>query len=387
MLERAIASSTTGSLLRQRLARYPAVALVGPRQCGKTTLARSLGARYYDMEQERDRLRLDLEWADVTSGTDLTVIDEAQAAPEMFPRLRGAIDVSRRRNGRFMLLGSISPALMRDVSESLAGRLTVVELAPLSVAELPPDSRRRLWRCGGYPDGGVLGGDGFPQWQLDYLSLLAQRDLPSWGLAASAQTTQRLFGLLAARHGQLWNASDVGRSLGLSYHTVNAYLDYLEGAYLLRRLHAYSSNATKRLTRRPKVYWRDSGLLHSLVGLGADDDDMTALSAAGASWEGHVIDQVLTALTQLGRRFEASHLRTAAGQEIDLVLRIGSDLCAIEIKLTTRPRRADMNRLDEAAGLIGANRRYLVTRDPERFGDARRMVCDLPGVIDAVTSL
>ena len=384
MLERVIASAASGSLLRERLSRYPAAALVGPRQCGKTTLARSLGGRYYDMEQEPDRLRLDLQWSDVVAATELVVIDEAQAAPEIFPRLRGAIDSERRRSGRFLLLGSISPALMRDVSESLAGRLTVVELAPLSLRELPADAVERLWRCGGYPDGGVLGGQGFPQWQRDYLSLLAQRDLPSWGLPASAQTTQQLFRLLAARHGQLWNASDVGRALGLSYHTVNAYLDYLEGAYLVRRLPAYSTNPAKQLVKRPKVYWRDSGLLHSLVGLVADDD-MTALPAAGASWEGHVIDQVLTALTQIGRDFEAWHLRTAAGREIDLVLRIARELWAIEIKLTTRPRSADMNRLDETADLIGANRRFLVTRQPESFGDAVRTACDLSGIVAAAT--
>lgn len=191
---------------------------------------------YFDMEQEADRLRLDLEWAAVTASSRLVVIDEAQAAPETFPRLRGAIDAERRRNGRFLLLGSFSPALMRDVSESLAGRLAVVELAPLSLRELPADACERLWRCGGYPDGGVLDGRGFPEWQHDYLGFLAQRDLPSWGLPATAQTTRRLFGLLAARHGQQWNASDIGRVLGLSYHTVNAYLDYLEGAFLIRRL-------------------------------------------------------------------------------------------------------------------------------------------------------
>jgi len=179
-------------------------------------------------------------------------------------------------------------------------------------------------------------------------------------------------------------SSDVGRSLGLSYHTVNAYLDYLEGAYLVRRLPAYSANPAKQFAKRPKVYWRDSGLMHSLAGLGADDD-MAAFPAAGASWEGHVIDQVLTALAQVGRDFEAWHLRTAAGREIDLVLRVGRELWAIEIKLTTRPRGADMNRLDQTADLIGANRRFLVTRQPESYGDAVRTACDLSGIVAAAT--
>ena len=380
MLERRIASDSPEGLLLARLAAYPAVALVGPRQCGKTTLARSLGGRYYDMEQETDKLRLDLEWPDAVASEEIVVIDEAQNAPEIFPRLRGAIDADRRRNGRFLLLGSVSPALMRNVSESLAGRLSVVELTPLSWLELPEDAQARLWRCGGYPDGGVLDGQGFPQWQHDYLDLLAQRDLPSWGLPASAQTTRRLFGLIAARHGQQWNASDLGRGLSLSYHTVNAYLDYLEGAFLVRRLPAYHANLGKQLTKRPKVYWRDTGLLHCLLGLSRRDDQI-ALPAAGASWEGHVIDQLMTALRQTGRRIDAWHLRTMDGREIDLVLRVDTELWAVEVKLTTRPRPADMNRLNETADLIDADRRFLVTRRPESFSSGTQMVCDLAGMI------
>ena len=384
MLDRAIVAGGPGSLLRERLSRYPAAALVGPRQCGKTTLARSLGGRYFDMEQEADRLRLDLEWSDITGGSELVVIDEAQAAPAIFPRLRGAIDEDRRRFGRFLLLGSISPALMRDVSESLAGRLSVVELSPLSLGELPPQAAAQLWRFGGYPDGGVLDSGAYPQWQRDYLALLAQRDLPAWGLPASAQTTRRLFGLLAARHGQLWNASDVGRALGLSHHTVNAYLDYLEGAFLTRRLPAYSANPSKRYVKRPKMYWRDSGLLHSLLGVEAGEE-VTSLPAAGASWEGHVIDQILTALAQAGRDFDAWHLRVDGGREIDLVLRVSRETWAVEVKLTTQPRRADMARLGQAADLIGAHRRFLVCRQAETFGDGIHTVCDLPGMLAAIT--
>ena len=222
---------------------------MGPRQCGKTTLARSLGGRYYDLEQGTDRLRLDLEWRDVAVADSLVILDEVQEAPEVFALLRGAIDADRRRKGRFLLLGSMAPALMMRVSESLAGRLSVVELAPLSHAELDADGRERLWLCGGYPDGGVLGGGGFPDWQHDYLNLLAQRDLPSWGLPARSPTIHHLFWMLAATHGQQWNASELGRSLGLSYHTVNDYLDYLEQAFLVRRLPAYHANVRKRLVK------------------------------------------------------------------------------------------------------------------------------------------
>ena len=381
MLPRNIAAAGLDSLLEKRLGSYPAVALVGSRQCGKTTLARSLGGRYYDMEQETDQLRLDLEWDEVARADELVVIDEAQAAPQIFPRLRGVIDSDRRRNGRFLLLGSISPALMKNVSESLAGRLSIVELSPLSLTELPDSVRNRRWRCGGYPDGGVLDGRSFPQWQKDYLSLLAQRDLPSWGLPASPQNTSRLFQLLAARHGQTWNASDIGAALGLSYHTINSYLDYLEGAFLVRRLPGHHANIGKRVTKRPKVYWRDSGLLHALLGFNSDHDLLKA-PGVGASWEGHVIEQVLTALQQSGRYADARHFRTSDGREIDLLIDFGRELWAIEIKLTTRPSRTDMARLNEAADMVDARRRFLVTCSAEQIGDGAQIAANLEKMVE-----
>jgi hypothetical protein len=170
--------------------------------------------------------------------------------------------------GRFLLLGSISPALMTQVSESLAGRLTLVELTPFLQTELRKGFHREsLWLCGGFPDGGVLERERFPRWQRDYLSLLTQRDLPSWGLPARPQTTDRLLRMLTAVHGQIWNASQIGQSLGLSYHTVNSYVDYLEGAFLIRRLPPYRPSIPKRLIKRPKIYWRDTGLLHAQLNI------------------------------------------------------------------------------------------------------------------------
>ena len=246
-------------VLRDRLRDFPAVALVGARQCGKTTLAGSLGGSYYDLEQEDERLRLDLEWPRVMASSDLVVLDEAQSWPEVFARLRGAIDADRARNGRFLLLGSVSPALMREVSESLAGRLALLELTPLSLGELSASDRAGRWLLGGHPDGGVLASARrYPTWQTSYLALLAQRDLPSWGLPARPQATERLLHMLAAAHGQEWNASAIGKSLALSYHTVNDYLDYLEGAFLIRRLPACHADIRKRLVKRPKLHWRDS---------------------------------------------------------------------------------------------------------------------------------
>ena len=374
-------------IVRARLADYPAVAVVGPRQCGKTTLARSLGGRYFDLEQETDRLRLDLTWEEAVGGHDLVVLDEAQAWPEVFRRLRGAIDNDRGRNGRFLLLGSVSPALMTQVSESLAGRLSVIELTPLLWSELTNDrQRQRLWLFGGYPDGGVLNGKRFPVWQGDYLNLLAQRDLPTWGLTARPQTTQRLLRMLAAAHGQDWNASQIGKSLGLSYHTVNDYLDYLEGAFLVRRLPPFHANIRKRLVKRPKVYWRDTGLLHALLNT-RDRDTLLSQPWVGASWEGFVINQVLGTLQSSGRRFDPYHLRTSDQREIDLLVQVDSELWALEIKLTTRPGLEDLARLNANADLVGAHRRFLVCQSGEYFERGPQVVCDLEGMLGCIEGL
>lgn len=372
------------TLLHQRLDDAPAVALVGPRQCGKTTLARSLGGLYFDLEQDQDRLRLDLEWPRLSAGQKLVVLDEAQAWPEIFQRLRGAIDEDRKRSGRFLLLGSIAPSLMRQVSESLAGRLSVVELTPLLLPELSTRaSRDRLWLCGGYPDGGVLAPRRFPQWQQDYFALLTQRDLPAWGLPARPQVTQRLARMLAAAHGQLWNASRLGQSLGLNHQTVSSYLDYLEGAFLIRRLVPYHANLKKRLVKSPKVYLRDSGLLHALLNV-ESRDDLLVQPWVGASWEGFVIDQILGVLSASGKRFEAFHVRTSDQYEIDLVLSFGRELWAIEVKLTTSPAPEDLRRLDKTADLIGAKRRFLVSQTTKVVEGTSTVSCSLPWMLEAL---
>lgn len=379
MLPRKIAS-----VLAQRLQDSPSVALVGPRQCGKTTLARSLGGRYYDLEQEPDRLRLDLEWDAACAGRDLVVLDEAQTMPDIFPRLRGAIDAARRRNGRFLLLGSISPALMRHVSESLAGRLALVELTPLALSELKAEVRReRRWLCGGYPDGGLLNGRRFPTWQLDYLALLGQRDLPNWGLSAPPRTTGRLLRMLAAVNAQQWNPTQIGKSLAVSYHTINHYVDYLEGAFLVRRLDPFHANIRKRLVKRPKLYWRDSGLLHALLGVG-DRRALLQQPWVGASWEGFVIDQALTALQHADRSCQAWHFRTSDQREIDLLLEVDGQLWALEIKLTARARREDMAKLNANADLVGADRRFLVCLRCERIETERQVACDVAGLVEII---
>jgi uncharacterized protein len=357
--------------VRELLREYPAVAIVGPRQSGKTTLARTLGRAYFDLEQDADRIRLDVGWDATLGARGLVVLDEAQTDPALFPRLRGAIDAQRRRRGRFLLLGSVAPALMRQVSESLAGRLAIVELTPLLAIELPALDLDQLWLYGGYPDGGVLGGRRYPDWQRNYVRLLAERDLPVWGLPAKPRETMRLVQMLAASHATLWNASEIGRSLGVSYHTVNSYCDFLEGAFLIRRLPAFAANLKKRLVRSPKLYWRDSGLVHALLG-GPSRGELLSRPWVGASWEGFVIEQLLAAAAANGRSVEASHFRTSDGQEADLILDAGGHRWAVEIKLTSNPSTADLDRLRHVAALAGADRLVLVSRTtaPVRSGPA-----------------
>ena len=376
-------SRVAQTVVEERLRRYPAVALVGPRQAGKTTLAQALSATYFDLEQEADRLRVDLEWPSLVEGLDLVVLDEAQAAPELFPRLRGAIDAHRKKNGRFLLLGSVSPALMHQVGESLAGRLSIVELTPLLAPEVAATKLDDLWLFGGYPDGGILNAGAFPQWQLDYTTLLTMRDLPQWGLSAKPATIERLLRMVAAVHGQVWNASKIGQSLGLSYHTVNDYLDHLRGAFLVRELRPYQANLGKRLSKRPKVYLRDTGVLHSLLGV-HDRTHLLGQPWVGASWEGFVIEQIISCLSIRTATFEPFFLRTSDGYEIDLVIEGGRERWAIEIKLTTAPSTNDLASLRKVAGMVDADRRFLISRVDKAAGNLQERSCSLPDFLELV---
>ena len=357
MLQRLVAH-----LLQKKLEAFPAVALLGPRQSGKTTLAKTFSPVYFDLEQPEDQLRLDLEWENLTHSHQLIILDEAQNAPAVFPRIRGAIDAKRRKNGRFLILGSIAPALMKNVSESLAGRLAICELSPLLLIEAKDKLREDdLWLFGGFPDGGILKRKQFPGWQKDYLTLLAQRDLPHWGLPARPQTTLKFFKMLAALHGQIWNASTVGASMGLNYHTVNRYLDYLENAYLLTRLPPYHANIRKRLIKSPKIFWNDSGLLHALLGA-VNRQTLLSQPWLGASWEGWALNQIVSSLKATGQSFEPYFFRTSDGHEIDLIVEFSKGLWAFEFKLTTSPGPQDFKKLNNISNLIKADKRILVTR-------------------------
>ena len=364
--------------VREKLGKFPAVAVLGPRQSGKTTLAQQLGGHYFDMESEGEQARLDAEWDVLVAGRKLVIIDEAHQAPKVLSRLRGTIDANRKRNGRFLLLGSVSPALMENVSESLAGRLGLVRMTPLILPELKVRQLDDLWLRGGYPDGGIIEADAFPEWQQSYLDVLTMRDLPTWGLPARPQQTLRLLAMLAAVHGQPLNASQLGASLSLDHKTVLCYCDFLEGAFLIRRLGPYFSNIKKRLVKTSRVYWRDSGLLHAIMNVN-DLDHLYRQPWLGQSWEGFVIEQTLAMLTANGKRVQSFFFRTSDGYELDLVLDWGDQRWAIEIKLTSDPSSDMVDRLHKAADMIDADRRILVCRTARKIENDRLLVVNLPG--------
>lgn len=349
-------------IILSRLKLMPSVAILGPRQVGKTTLAKTLSSVYYDLELEEEKLRLDLQWNDIIQSDKTIVLDEAQNHPEIFPRIRSAIDKERKRNGRFLILGSVSPGLMKEVSELLTGRIAICELTPFSIGELGNEKESALWLMGGYPDGGVLQKKNFPVWQKSYLELLAMRDLPLWGMPSKPEATKRFFKMLAASNGTVWNASQIGKSLGITYHTVNSYLDFLEQAYLVRRLQPYHANIKKRLVKSPKIYWRDSGLLHSLFNI-RNTDELIVQPWVGTSWEGWVIEQILIYLNYSDINYDGPYyFRTNDGYELDLILIISGRPYGIEIKLGSSPGPGDLERLKRASDLIGADTRVLVSK-------------------------
>jgi len=372
-------------LVAEKLEKYPAVALLGPRQCGKTTLAKNFGGRYFDMESQGAALRLDSEWDRLMRGEELVIIDEAQCAPEIFPRLRSAIDLERKRNGRFLLLGSVSPALMQNVSESLAGRMGLLSMGPLTYSELSDplgtDCWESLWLRGGFPDGGILDGSSFPDWQKSYLELLATRDLPEWGFPAKPQRTRRLLSMLAAVNAQPLNASELGSALGIDHKTVMGYCDFLEETFLIRRVRPWFGNINKRLVKTPRLYWRDSGLLHALLNV-QNIDHLYNQPWVGYSWEGFVVEQILASLNLFGLSAEPYFFRTSDGIEADLLLDWAGERWAIEIKLTSDPTRTMIKRLQKASELLDASTQILICQTAEEIRSDSLLITNLPSFLN-----
>lgn len=330
--------------LREDLASTPAVALLGPRQAGKTTVAHELAQQsdnvYLDLESELDRAKLASPELYLAERLDrLVVLDEVHRVPGLFPVLRGLIDRARRsgrRSGLYLLLGSASLDLLQQAGESLAGRIAYRELTPFNVQELPEAEHTRLWVRGGFPESYLARTPAASlRWRQDFIRTYVERDIPLFGGRVGSEALRRLWGMLAHQQGALVNASVLARSLALDMRTVNRYLDLLVEMFLVRRLEPWHANLGKRLTKSPKLYVRDSGLLHALLGL-PDEEALLGHPAVGASWEGFVLENLITAA---GTNASAHFYRTSGGAEVDLLLNWPSGECwAIEVKRSLAPK-------------------------------------------------
>lgn len=369
-----------------------AVVLLGPRQVGKTTLALDIGEQrpsvYLDLEREADRAVLtepDL-YLDEQAGK-LVILDEVQQMPGLFASLRGQIDARRRkglRTGQFLLLGSASNVLLNQSAESLAGRVRYVEMPPLLLDEVGSDRLNDLWLRGGFPDSFQATNDRASLTRReDFLRTYLERDIPTLGPRIPAATLRRFWTMLAHAQGGLLNAAALAEGLGVSGQTIGRYMDLLVDLMLVRRLQPWHENAGKRLVKSPKVYVRDSGLVHALLGLGTLEG-LLGHPVTGGSWEGFCLETLIAAAPA---GTEPYFYRTSAGAELDLILRLpGGEVWAIEIKRTTAPKLSRGFHI--AAADIGANRKLLIfagAREVPASEDTRAL--PLSAAVDLLRSL
>ena len=313
------------------------VTLIGPRQCGKTTLAREFlpedSVNYFDLEDPVSLARLDEPMTALASLKGLVVIDEVQRRPDLFPVLRVMVD-RKDYKGKFLILGSASGDLLRQSSETLAGRMETLTLSGFNLDELGCESMALHWLRGGFPLSFLAATETDSMvWRKGFIQALLERDLPQWGVRTSSTALWRFWTMLAHYHGQTWNAAEPARAMGVSESTTRRYLDLLSDAFMVRQLQPWHANLRKRQVKSPKIYIRDSGLLHQLLGLGSERDLMTH-PKLGASWEGYVIEEVLHAVRPDEVFFWATH----QGAEIDLVLRVNGKMLGVECKRTDAPR-------------------------------------------------
>jgi predicted AAA+ superfamily ATPase len=358
------------------LSHFPAVALLGPRQAGKTTLALEVAAQrravYLDLESAADRARLSDPAAYFADHEDdLVVLDEVQRLPELFQTLRGAIDQGRRhgkKTGRFLLLGSAAIDLLQQSGESLAGRISYMELSPFDALEIPEGSLDALWVRGGFPPSFLASNDAISlKWRQDFIRTYLERDIPQLGPRIPAETLRRLWTMLAHNQAELLNAAHLARGLGVDGKTVARYLDLLVDLLLVRRLPAWHRNDGKRLVKSPKVYVRDTGLAHALLGL-RTKDDILGHPVAGRTWESLAIETLIAAAPD---GTQPSFYRTTAGAEIDLVLTLPNQkLWAIEVKRNSAPKVE--KGFHVACADLNPQHRFVVYPGTERFTLAQK---------------
>lgn len=372
--------------VHRALARSPAVALVGPRQVGKTTLARTLlgegAAQWFDLEDPQVEAQLREPLTALRDLEGLVVIDEVQHAPDLFKVLRVLID-RPDSPARFLLLGSASPALLRQSSESLAGRVEVIEAGGFTLDEVGHDQAASLWWRGGFPRSFVAPSDVDSRaWRREFIRTTVERDLPQLGMNVAAPAIYRFWAMLAHFHGQIWNAADPARSLGVNESTVRRYLDWLTQAYLVRQLQPWHVNLGKRQVKAPKIYLRDSGLLHELLGI-ADPQALLRHPKSGASWEGFALDQVL----RIARPDEAYFWATHAGAELDLLMLKDGQRVGVEFKRADAPSMTQSMRiamhdlaLDALYVVYPGTRRYALAQGVEAVPLAALLAVNPPGV-------
>ena len=358
-------------LVRRALKRSRAVALLGPRQCGKTTLARQLvpadSLNYFDLEDPQSLARLAEPATALRPLRGIVVIDEIQRRPDLFPLLRVLLD-RRPLPARFLVLGSASPDLLRQSSETLAGRLETVPLEGFRLSDLGAPAQTRHWVRGGFPLSFTARSEGDSlAWRRQFLQTFLERDIPQLGSSIPAVALRRFWNMLAHYHGQIWNAAELARALAANESTVRRYLDLMTGVFMVRQLPPWFENLGKRQVKAPKVYLRDSGLLHALLGVG-NQRELELHPKVGASWEGYALEEVLKTL----RPDEAYFWATHQGAELDLLLFKGGRRLGVEFKRADAPRlTASMRialsdlRLDELRVVYPGEKRYPLTRGVE----------------------
>jgi predicted AAA+ superfamily ATPase len=348
--------------------RSPVTALLGPRQSGKTTLARAFAqgkpATIFDLESQPDRMRLQNPEMMLDSLQGLVVLDEIQTMPELFEVLRVLVDREdsrEKRRRRYLILGSASPALVIRASESLAGRVEFVELSGFNLAETGNQAWRTLWLRGGFPRAYLAQSDEDSlAWREGFIRTFLERDIPQLGITIPAAAMRRFWTMLAHYHGQVWNASELARSMSVSDKTARAYLDILTGTYMVRQLQPWFENIGKRQVKSPKIYLRDTGLLHSLLGL-VDLYSLAGHPKVGASWEGFVIEQVHQAVRPAEMYFWATH----GGAELDLFMLLNGRRIGVEVKYSEAPRLTPSMR--SAIQVLRLERLWVVYPGEQRY--------------------
>ena len=372
--------------VREAFEVHPVVALTGPRQCGKTTLAHAIAAQepriaYFDLEAAVDRRRLEAPEQALGRLVGLVVIDEAQRAPALFETLRVLAD--RPAGGaRFLLIGSASPTLISGVSESLAGRVGIVDMAGFDLREAGPAAWRTLWLRGGFPRSHLAPSlKASASWRGSFVRTFLERDIPQLGITAPAETLRRFWTMIAHYHGRVWNAAEFARALGAGETAARRYLDVLTGALMVRALPPWFENLKKRQVKAPKIYVRDTGLLHTLLGL-TDEDQLAGHPQVGASFEGFAVEQVLAAFETGDACFWATH----AGAELDLLLMRGGKRYGFEFKHADAPGTTRSMRV--AIADLGLDRLWIVYPGDEAYPlDDRISAIPVSGVPELAASL